>query len=343
MLMWMLRGCGPSALGGMPPVRRLFQEDSGKSQPTLVRPLLNLSRAQIMQYLRAEGLKYRQDATNRDTRYLRNWVRSDLLPALVERTDDGLTERLARLSGLLQSDQWLLDRYVATASASAIADGVLSCPAFLRLEVRLRSRVLRRWLQSHLGNLRGVGFQHVESMMRLTMADRPSGYVSLPGGWTAVKDYDRLHLVCGLEDQAPTAYESALPLEGEVRIAELGVTVRAWCSNPAEALHPENMHRAIFDRDALKGTRMLRSRRPGDRFQPLGMAGHKKVKDLLIEKKAPRRLRDRLPLVLVGGEVLWVPGYGRSGAAKVDFATREVWNLEMSAIDSRRTGSYSSY
>jgi len=177
-------------------------------------------------------------------------------------------------------------------------------------------------------------------MMCLTVAERPSGHVSLPGGWTVVRDYDRLHLVRGLENPPPSAYDYALPLEGEVRIAELGVTMRAWCSNPAEASHPQNMHRAIFDRDAVNGARRLRSRQPGDRFQPLGMAGHKKVKDLLIEKRAPRLLRDRLPLVLVGGEVLWVPGYGRSGAAKVSASTREVWNLEMSAIDSRRTGPY---
>lgn len=337
MIMWLLRGCGAAGLGGMPAVRAA---DSPQARRTLIRPLIDVSRSDIVQFLEAEGLSFRCDRTNADTRYLRNWIRADLLPALVERTDGRLGMRLARLSALLQDDARLLERYVSQAVRRVVRDGAVSCAAFLALEPELRGRVLRSWLQSHLGDLRGLGFHHVESALRLATARHPSGYASLPGGWTVVRDYDALRLMRGCEAARAEPYVYELPLEGEVRVEEAGVTVRAWCAGTKNALTPENLFQAAFDRRAVEGVRELRSRLPGDRFRPLGMKGRKKVKDLFIEKKTPRPLRDRLPLVLVDGEVLWIPGYGRSAAAKVAAGTREVWNLEVSGIDLPPIGSY---
>jgi tRNA(Ile)-lysidine synthase len=333
MLMWLLRGCGPSGLGGMPPVRPTRNNASGNEQTRLIRPLIDVSRAEIMRYLEGRGLSFRADGTNTDTRYLRNWIRADLLPALVERTDDRLKERLARLSSLLQGNELLLDRYVSRELQDIIQEGDLSCGAFLGLEPQVRGRVLRAWLQSHLGDLRGLGFRHVDAVARLAAAGQPSGRVSLPRGWTAVRLYDRLRLIEGFCAPRANAYAYELPLEGEVWIEEVGVSVSAWRSSRAEALQPKNACQAIFDRDAIVGCRELRNRRPGDRIQPLGMRGHKKLKDLFIEKRTPRRLRDLLPLLLVDGQVVWVPGHGRSGAAMVNARTREVWNVAMSPVD----------
>lgn len=338
MIMWLLRGCGAPGLGGMPALRAV---GSREARRTLIRPLIDLSRSDIQQFLEAEGLSFRSDSTNADTRYLRNWIRAELLPALVERTDGRLGMRLARLSALLQDDARLLERHVSRALRGVVRDGAISCAAFLGLEPELRARVLRSWLEHHLGDLRGLGFHHVDSALRLATARRPSGYASLPGGWTVVRDYDALRLMRGSKaGRAPEPYVYELPLEGEVRVEEAGVTVRTWCSSKEKALIPENLFQAAFDRRAVEGVRELRGRRPGDRFRPLGMNGRKKVKDLFIEKKTPRPLRDRLPLVLVDGEVFWIPGHGRSAAATVAAGTREVWNLEVFGIDLSGSGSY---
>lgn len=337
MIMWLLRGCGAPGLGGMPAVRAA---GSREARRTLIRPLIDLSRNDIQQFLAAEGLSFRSDSTNADTRYLRNWIRAELLPALVERTDGRLGMRLARLSALLQDDARLLERYVSRALRGVVRAGGISCAAFSGLEPELRARVLRSWLESRLGDLRGLGFQHVDSALRLATDRRPSGYASLPGGWRVVRDYDALRLMRGSEAGRAEPYVYELPLEGEVRVEEAGVTVRAWCSSAEKALVPENPFQAAFDRRAVEGVRELRNRLPGDRFRPLGMDGRKKVKDLFIEKKTPRTLRDRLPLVLVDGEVFWIPGHGRSAAATVAAGTREVWNLEVSGIDLPAPGSY---
>jgi tRNA(Ile)-lysidine synthase len=332
-LMWLLRGCGPSGLGGMPAVRPARKDALGSEHPRLIRPLIDVLRADIVQYLEGRGLSFRTDSTNTNTHYLRNWIRTDLLPALIERTDNRLKERLARLSSLLQSDELLLDRYVSRALQDVTQGGDLSCRALVGLEPQVHRRIVRAWLRSHLGDLRGLGFQHVNAVARLAAGPKPSGRISLPRGWTAIRLYDRLQLIQGYCTARANAYAYEVPLEGEVWIEEVGVSINTWCSSRAEALEPANAYQAIFDRDGIRGRWKLRNRRPGDRIQPLGMRGHKKLKDLFIEKRTPGHLRDRLPILLVDDDILWVPGHGRSGAAKVDAHTREVWNVSMSPVD----------
>ena len=79
---------------------------------------------------------------------------------------------------------------------------------------------------------------------------------------------------------------------------------------------------AVFDADLLRGNLVVRNFRNGDRFQPLGMAGHKKVKDLFIAKQLPLRTRASLPLLVMDNEILWIPGYGRSDFARIGSTTK---------------------
>ena len=89
-------------------------------------------------------------------------------------------------------------------------------------------------------------------------------------------------------------------------------------------LLPHDDSEAYFDLALLPETLTVRNFRAGDRFQPLGMQGHKKVKDLFIEKKVALSVRSTLPLVLARDEILWIPGYGRSEVAKIGPKTAEV-------------------
>lgn len=96
---------------------------------------------------------------------------------------------------------------------------------------------------------------------------------------------------------------------------------------------PKDSLEAVFDLASLPETLTVRNFRHGDRFQPLGMKGHKKLKDLFIEKKVPLAVRAALPLFMAGGEILWIPGYGRSDVAKVGAETREVLRIRVELYD----------
>ena len=331
MLMWLLRGCGPEGLTGMPAVRPLDPGPSGAGAAQLIRPLREISRAEILAFLESRGLDYREDRTNRDTRYLRNWIRRTLLPEIRERSGHGLDRRLARLGGMLRSDHALLERRVAGAYARVSRGDALDRTGFLALEPELRPRMARFWLKRGLGTLRRLGFAHVDAVLGVIAGSSPHGRVSLPGSWTVVREYDSVRLIPAVEALRPDDYSYVLPLEGEMTVPEAGVRVTSWCSANRE--RPEGDLEAAFDLSRL--TRdgeplRLRNFRPGDRFRPLGMSGHKKLKDLFIDRKVPRSRRRTLPLLLAGEEIVWVPGCARGDFATLEPDTRTVWRVRVS-------------
>jgi len=131
----------------------------------------------------------------------------------------------------------------------------------------------------------------------------------------------------------PRCYAYPLVIDGELALREAGMTIdcQRLSSPPAEL--PKDHWEAVFDRTALTEPLVVRNFRRGDRFRPLGMAGHKKVKELFIEKKAPLPARALLPLLVMGGEVLWLPGYGRSEIGRVGPGTKEVLRVQVNCQD----------
>ena len=332
MLMWLLRGCGPEGLMGMPAARALDQHArraQGAGSPLLIRPLLEVSRDEVLEYLASRGLDYREDRTNRDTRYLRNWIRRTVLPELREHTDDGLEQRLARLAGMMRSDNALLERRVAEVYPQVSRQDALDRAAFLALEPELRPRVARFWLGRVLGTLRRIGFAHVDAVLHLIGGTRPHARVSLPGAWTAVREYETIRLVPGHETGGD--YSHPLPLEGDVLVPEAGLRLTTWRSRSLQ--RPTDPCEAAFDFGAVEGAAgalQVRNARPGDRFRPLGMAGHKKLKDLFIEKKVPRSRRRILPLVLAGDAIVWIPGCARGAFAALEPDSQAAWRVRIS-------------
>lgn len=358
MLMWLLRGCGPEGLAGMPAARPLDRDVAGAAGPMLIRPLLDVSREAILEYLASRDLEYRDDHTNRDTRYLRNWIRQTLLPGLRERTDAGLEHRLARLGGMLRSDNALLERRLAEAYRRVSREDVLDRAAFLGIEPELRPRMVRFWLARVTGTLRRVGYAHVDAVLDLIAGSRPHARVSLPGAWTVTREYESVRLVSSVEAasaDAPTEtvpspmgartpriageerggqvdgeYSYPLPLEGEIFLPEAGLEIAAWRSDSLDL--PASPHEAAFDLRAVErvaGVLRVRNFRPGDRFRPLGMAGHKKLKDLFIEKRLSRSRRRTLPLVLAGEEIVWIPGCARGDFARLEPDSRAAWRVKV--------------
>lgn len=331
MLMWLLRGCGPEGLQGMPAARPLARSPEGAGRAVLIRPLLDASRDEILAFLDSRGLDYREDPTNRDARYLRNWLRGVVLPEIRSRSDGALERRLARLGGMLRSDHAVLERQVAAAYPGVARGGALDRTGFLALDPEIRPRMARFWLRRELGTLRRIGFAHVDAVTQLVAGSRPHGRVSLPGSRAAVRQYDTVRLTRREEVRRVEDYSRPLPLEGEVTVPEAGVRVTAWRSRRREI--PEDPFEAVFDLSALgrpEGRLRLRNPRPGDRFRPLGMAGRKKLKDLFIDRKVPRSRRRTAPLLVVGDEIAWIPGCARSGLARVGPETRDVWRIRVS-------------
>jgi tRNA(Ile)-lysidine synthase len=312
-LMRLFRGSGRSGIGAIAPVSR-------RGAATVIRPLIESSRAEIEAYLAEAGLEYRIDRTNSDPALLRNWLRLDMLPRLKEKIDPAVAARLARLAEIVRGEDEVLNRLARERMLVDEANELLREPLLAEPEA-MRRRIVRLWLEQVRGSLKRVGFDHVEAILDLIAAGPPQGRVAIPGGVEVVRRYEKLAIE-GKSRGPAVSYCYTVAPGDSLDIPEAEMTI-STAVQPSTAL-PETPFDAVFDMTALPDKLTVRNFRPGDRFQPLGLAGHKKLKELFIDKKVPAEARRTVPLLLAGNEILWIAGYGRSRLAAVTPATRRV-------------------
>lgn len=274
-LLRLLRGAGARGLSGIPPRRG-----------AIVRPLLDRSRAEVLAYLRDRGLAWREDPTNASPRYARNRVRHELAPVLAA-IAPAAERAIARSADLLRADE----RALAARARRGFAGGAISVASLRREPLAVRRRAVRA-LWRRAGPEGGeLSAAHVARV--LAWAGRgEGGRMSLPG---------RVELRCrgGVLDAVLRG--EARPPAAPLVVAGPGTFALAgWGEVVLNARRPE----------LLPWPLELRTRRPGDRFRPLGGVGGKKLKAWLIDRKVPRERRDELLLVAAGSAVLAIPALG---------------------------------
>ncbi|MBM2802332.1 MAG: tRNA(Ile)-lysidine synthase [Deltaproteobacteria bacterium] len=328
-LMRFLRGSGMKGLGGMAPLQVMDSTGGLPSKLTVVRPLLETSKVEIVNYLTEKHQTFRLDRTNWDSALLRNWIRLELLPKMRERVDSRLSERLGQQAELMRDDDALLAELARRKLEEISTANGLNRNALLAEPIALQRRLLRLWIETARGNLRGMDFVHIDELLRLITDGPPQGRLAIPGGWELAREYDLLRLVCRLVWVERECYSYELTVGSTRQIPEAGRELRSELIKPPLAELPADLSVAVFDAACLTGPLTVRNFRRGDYFQPLGMTGHKKIKDLFIDNKVALSVRAKLPLLVLGQEVIWVPGYGRSAIAQVSADTKAILRLKL--------------
>ena len=322
-LMRLLRGAGAAGLAAM--------AECGPGR--LWRPLLAVKRSAILAYLDAIGATWVTDSTNASSAILRNRIRLDLLPMLEREFAPGLSTRLTELADEMRA----LDDYVSRAAQAELTrrlDGPrLGIEGFPQLHPALAGALLREFIRERLGSLRHLSRDHVETMRELCHQTNPSGSVVLPGGWHLRREYGFVRLErTDASNRTPSSTPRRVRLKesGMTRVSCCGFTFRSRLTGPTSdesiAL-PCDTTEAIFDVDQLEGALDVRVVRPGDRLAPHGLSGSRKVQDLFVDHKLPRRLRAAWPLVVAGEQIVWIPGIARSRTALVTSASKKVRHL----------------
>ncbi len=333
-MMWFLRGAGKKGWAGMSPLQQLRPVNGAPDTLTVIRPLLETSKSEILAYLAEKQLAYRIDRTNQDSAFLRNWIRLELMPKIHERVDDGFFSRLSQQAQLFRDEDLFLEE-VARKSYDRIHDGMgLSRTALLGEPKALQRRVLRLWLEQTRGHLRGIDFVHIEALLRLIEEGPAQGRLPIPGGWELAREYEKLKLERRPRGLKPVCYNYRLEIGTRLRVTEASMEFQSELAAKPQAQVNATFMEAAFDASCLTGHLAVRNFRRGDRFQPLGMAGHKKIKDLFIEKKVPLSIRARCPLLTMGEEILWIPGFGRSEVARVSEKTAAYIRIKAVPIES---------
>lgn len=306
-LLNLLRGAGLAGLAGMAPRRGPF-----------IRPLLTVTRSETRAFCHAQGLSFRTDETNADLRFRRNQVRAELLPWLEAQHGPGVRAALSRTAEHLRAElEWTAPLVAASLQDARTGEG-LRCQALRRLPEGLRYRVLRAWLEERLPALTNVSTERWQALEALALRTETGKRVELSGGWNVRQEYGKLLLQCGTELRAVWPDQVALTVPGE---AQLPDGRRIWAAVVASA-PPPAPHQAVLDADRAGQPLALRLPRPGDRFVPSGMSGHKKLQDFFVDGKVPRA--ERTPPLLVGpeGDILWVVGQRLAETARPTADTR---------------------
>jgi tRNA(Ile)-lysidine synthase len=287
----LLRGAGSLGLGAM-------RKQSGE----ILRPLLLVSREQVLAHLRQRGLAWREDPSNADPAFLRNRVRHELIPYLEGRFNPRARQALARAAGLLADEaEWLEAQGQALLEAHARVEGplvVVERAALGSAPRALARRALRRALENGAG-LRGVGAQHIEAILDIASAEAPSGKrLPLPGGREAVFSFDSVWL--GPRRSATPAFSYPVEIPGRLDLpGGLRLTTRP---SRGPAVSKEEMAVVALPEEPL----VVRTRRPGDRVRAHGR--EMSLRRLMMDRRMPADLRGGLPLLAAGPRVLWAPG-----------------------------------
>jgi len=314
-LLRLLYGSGIEGLSGISP--RLGH---------VVRPLLDLTRAELGHTVAAAGLRPLDDPSNSDLGIPRNRIRHRLLPALLNR-DPLLGARLLRLSAAARRGRRAIEAQLVEQLRPRVGAGTVEVR---RGDLENLPESLWPHALSMLHRRAGSGYPPTGSARRdLYRQCRESARVGCDcgDGWRWESEGELLRLRRPAPPTPAFAYTFEVP--GEHGIPELALKVRLRQGEVADWMFQNAPRRAGLALPLRSGEQvMVRNRRPGDRIQPLGYPCSRRLKGLLMDRRVPRDLRDRLPLLLVGDRLAWIPGITIDNAFQVSPGDR-AWIAEI--------------
>lgn len=316
-LMHIFRGSGTRGVSGIPPVR-------GEK---IIRPLIDLKKSEILDFLARKKIAYISDLSNKDTQYLRNRIRHHLIPSLKSSYNPKISETLIRMASITRVEEdWIEDilNPIFEESVIEINDDkiILSAQYVDRLHIAAKRRIFRRAIARVKGDLKRISLSHIESAIRLLKKKSGYGCLDLPDRIRIYLEGDNL-VICQeryalreLQSDARKSvtcdFEYSLSEPGSIFIKEINTHIR-FSVISSDGL-PECFHAghqvAFVDMDNISFPLIVRNVRSGDRFTPLGMTGSQKVNRFFSNKKIPKIERIKCPVLTDGeGKIIWVAGH----------------------------------
>ncbi len=329
-LMRIIRGTGTDGLKGIAYVR----EDG------VIRPVLNISRADIEEYCRGNNLSYCTDATNSDNDYTRNKIRNQLLPFIEQNFNPNIKESLCRLSDNATEDADFLNSYAKRLYARLCNPLPGKTPVTLHIESlmmvdkSIAARVLRIAADEVKGGIR-LEKKHIDSLFEL-MTKQTGASVDLPEGVEASVQYGWISFVdatsCANAIEGADGFFTGIAPLQTVFIETLGKSISLRIENAGE--YKCKVNETAISYDLIEGQMLfLRNRRSGDRIVWFPDGKTKKIKNILIDEKIPKKDRDRIPLLCTGNEVLAIVGSRVSEKYKVTKDTERALVIEYGNIE----------
>ena len=312
-----------SALGGVCGIPLTRDVDGG----VIVRPMLSISKADILDYCSVNNIKYVTDSTNTDTDYARNRIRARIIPEL-KAIAPGAENAAARLSDTLRADALCLDSMAEWFLSETRNGYFIETEKLCGSPSAIVTRALMT-MYSEISEGASLEYDHIKALMELANKATPHASLDLPFGIRAVIENKSLGFTKA--DKPPKNYDlSPFSLElsmGENKIEEIGALITLKNEQKNINVYKKSMNLAI-DFDKILGSLCARERRAGDKIRIGGMS--RSIKKLMCDKKIPLELRPKIPVLCAGDEIVAVPYLGVSDNFK---ATRDTENTVFISFD----------
>lgn len=314
-LMRLMRGSGLRGLGGIFPVK-----------DEIIRPLIQIEREEIELFLKKKKMPFRIDETNFDRRFLRNRIRLDLIPYIRENYEPQIVSQLGKIASIIREENAFLEKIGKEKARRAILrknnQHLLDSKSLSSLPKALARRVVQEFISDLKGDLREISFEDVESVLNLKEGkERP-----IKKDLVLRREQGLIFLKKKPHPKIRYEYfwNGKSPLEiRELKMRFMGKRIERGKS----PLRFDDNTTAFLDLGKLRFPLLVRSRQDGDRYRPLGAPGLKKLKEIMRAKRIPIRERERRPVFLSGGEIVWILGLPVSEKFKVQESSGNVFMI----------------
>jgi len=308
----LLRGSGPHGLSGI-----------ARRNGDLVRPLLDCTRSEIVEYAQVHGIKWREDRSNADCKYRRSRIRHEIMP-LLRLFNPQATEFICNASQAIRSqseavDFWAEKEFASRCRQTVDASAALDLRGLEFLPEAVCIAVFQRYLMEFIPELRAVGRAQLLAMHKMLSEDKPAMNVRLPGALLLLRHGTEFRIV-QKAPQPSTEFEICIADEGIYPVPGGSIEMRILTQATNRT---EGTQSALFDLDKLSGSLRLRSRRQGDAIE-LPHLGHCKVSKVISDRQLPVENRKRIAILEDGKNILWIAGIRRSAHAYIDDKTVKI-------------------
>jgi tRNA(Ile)-lysidine synthase len=320
-----LRGSGLAGLSGILPVTR----------EGLIRPLLEIDRAEIEAWLREHGVAWREDATNRDRTYARNRLRHEILPLLRADFNPQLDQALTNLATLARDEESYWESELARHLPPTTSHQPLVLPVSELADAppALARRLIRRAVEIVKGELRGIDFAHVERVLEMACSVEGHDRIQAPG-LEICRSFDWIRITSANPETRSVDFSVPLQVPGSVELpgssarivlqvlekeAPAQPSVREPCAKVVNELDWQRFYRGE-DAPSLE----LRNWRPGDQYRRVGQSKPEKVKFFFQEARVPLWERRDWPIITYDGKIVWARRFGAAAEFASGPQTRSV-------------------
>jgi tRNA(Ile)-lysidine synthase len=321
-----LRGTGTSGLAGIRPV----------TTTGIVRPLLNIDRSEVEQFLREHKIPWREDSTNLSSQFARNRIRHDLLPALARDWNPAIFQNLSNIAdwALAEESYWEAEIDRLAARHLTVKNGfvLLKTGCLSELPLAAARRLVRRAMELIRGDLRSIDFGHIAAVLDLAASTEGHGRLQAPD-LDIMRSFDWLRFGRPVKDglqnrnyRVSAPVPGTIPVPGSDTLLSLEIVEKAERFETSDYVYNMKEMGGV-DWERLSGSLNLRNWRPGDQYQPVGNSGEEKIKSLFQQFRIPLWERRHWPVLTDGDSIVWTRRFGPNAHLAAQPGSRKILTI----------------